>query len=122
MQQVNRLALFSLQLIEVIMSNNQDLTLIIEFIVTVPRDLWDGTELSFSNTDYSFYDADFISEVNDIVTASIKGETGVIFSNVDMVNDSFSEYGNTSPTNIMFGDYEAPITNESLYKIIEYGI
>lgn len=104
------------------MSNNQDLTLIIEFIVTVPRDLWDGTELSFSNTDYSFYDADFISEVNDIVTASIKGETGVIFSNVDMVNDSFSEYGNTSPTNIMFGDYEAPITNESLYKIIEYGI
>lgn len=102
--------------------NNQDLSIVIDFTVTVPRDLWDGVELSFSNTDYSLFDADFISEENDTVTASIKGEYGVIFSNSDRVNESFNEYGNTTPTNILFGEYIAPITSESIYRIIEHGI
>ena len=101
---------------------NQDLSLVIEFVITVPRDLWDGVELSFSNTDYSLYDADFISEENDIVTAKVLGEYLVICSNKDLVNDCFAELGNTNETNIMFGDYNSPIVNESLYKIIELGI
>ena len=103
--------------------NNQDLTLVIDFTVTVPRDLWDGTELSFSNTDYSLFDADFISEVNDIVTASIKLESSAIWSTPERAAKYFDEYSETMPEpSIKFNDYIAPVTDTKLYKIIEYGI
>ena len=103
--------------------NNQDLSIVIDFTVTVPRDLWDGVELSFSNTDYSLFDADFISEVNDIVTASIKLESSAIWSTPERAAKYFDEYSETMPEpSIKFNDYIAPVTDTKLYKIREYGI
>lgn len=105
------------------MSNNQYLTLVIEFIVTVPRDLWDNTELSFSNDDYSFYDADLISEVNDIVTASIVLESSAIWSTPERAAKYFDEYSETMPdAGIKFNEYLAPVTDTNLYKVREHGI
>lgn len=103
--------------------NNQDLSIVIDFTVTVPRDLWDGVELSFSNTDYSLFDADFSSEVNDIVTASIKLESSAIWTTPERAAMYFDEYSETMPEpSIKFNDYIAPVTDTKLYKIIEYGI
>jgi hypothetical protein len=102
---------------------NQDLSIVIEFIVTVPREIWDNVELSFSNTDYSFYDADFISEENDIVTASIKLETESFWSTPDRARTAFDEYSESLPNpRIVFFMYNAPVSNTALHKIREYGI
>ena len=104
------------------MSNNQDVTLVIEFIVTVPRDLWD-VELSYNENDYSFYDADLISEVNDIVTASIVLESSAIWSTPERAAKYFDEYSETMPdAGIKFNEYLAPVTDTNLYKVREYGI
>jgi hypothetical protein len=103
--------------------NNQDLTLVIEFIVTVPRDLWDNVELSFNENEYSFYDADLISEIDGIVTASIVLESIAISSTPERAAKYFDEYSETMPEpSIKFNDYIAPVTDTNLYKVREYGI
>lgn len=103
-------------------ANNQDLTYVVNFTVEVPREMWDNVELSY-NEEYSFYDADEISETNGIVTASIKLETGSFWSNVDRAkaayDDASESFANPS---IAFGDYKAIKTKSELYKIREYGI
>ena len=102
---------------------NQDLTVVVEFTVTLPREIWDAeTELTFTNSDYSFYDADFVSETDDIVTAKVMGAFGLVYSNPDQVKESFAEYGNTKETDIMFGDYKVEILKDDLYNIIKEGI
>jgi hypothetical protein len=104
------------------MPNNQDLTLVIEFIVTVPRDLWD-VELSYNENEYSFYDADLISEIDGIVTASIILESNAIWSTPERAAKYFDEYSETMPEpSIKFNDYIAPVTDTNLCKVREYGI
>lgn len=104
------------------MSNNQDLTLVIEFIVTVPRDLWD-VELSYNENEYSFYDADLISEIDGIVTASIVLESSAIWSTPERAAKYFDEYSETMPdAGIKFNEYLAPVTDTNLYKVREHGI
>lgn len=104
-------------------ANNQDLTYIINFTVTLPRNLWDNAELSFSNDDYSFYDADFISEVNDTVTASIKLESETFFSNIEHAKQYFIEYSETMPNpQIEFDGFKPYTISTTLYSVKEYGI
>jgi hypothetical protein len=104
-------------------ANNQDLTYVVNFTVEVPRDLWDNVELSYNEIEWSLYDSDFISEENDIVTASIKLETESFWSNVERAK---AAYDNASESfanpSIAFGDYKAIETKSELYKIREYGI
>lgn len=103
-------------------ANNQNLTYVVNFTVEVPVDLWENVELSY-NEEYSFYDADAISENNGIVTASIKLETESFWSNVERAK---AAYDNASESfanpSIAFGDYKAIETKSELYKIREYGI
>jgi hypothetical protein len=103
-------------------ANNQDLTFVVDFTVTVPREIWDNVELSY-NEEYSFYDADEISENNGIVTASIKLETESFWSTPDRARAAFDEYSESLPDpRIVFFMYNAPVSNTALYKIREYGI
>jgi hypothetical protein len=104
-------------------ANNQNLTYVVNFVVVVPADLWDNIELSFNQGEWSFYDADAISETDGIVTASIKLESASYWSNVERAkaayDDASESFANPS---IAFGDYKAIETKSELYTLREYGI
>jgi hypothetical protein len=106
-------------------ANNQNLTYVVNFTVVVPADLWDNVELelSFNLGEWTFYDADAISETDGIVTASIKLESASFWSNVGRAkaayDDASESFANPS---IAFGDYKAIETKSELYTIREYGI
>lgn len=103
--------------------NNQDLTYIIDFAITLPRDLWDNAELSFNESDYTFVDADFISENNNEVTASIKLESESFFSNIERAKQYFIEYSETMPNpQIEFDGFKPYTISTTLSDVKEYGI
>jgi hypothetical protein len=104
-------------------ANNQNLTYVVNFVVVVPADLWDNIELSFNQGEWSFYDADAISETDGIVTASIKLETESFWSTPDRAKASYDNASESfANPSIAFGDYKAIETKSELYTIREYGI
>lgn len=105
------------------MLKEQDLTYVVNFTVEVPVDLWENVDLTFNRNDWSFYDADFVSESDGIVTASIKLESESFWSTIDRAKAAYDDSSESfyEPA-IMFGDYKAIEIKSELYKVREYGI
>lgn len=105
------------------MPNNQNVTYVVDFTIVITRDTWDNLELTFNQCEYSFYDADLISENDGVVTVSIKLESNAFWSTPERAAKYFDEYSETMPEpSIQFGDNVQFVTDTKLYKIIEYGI
>lgn len=102
--------------------NLYDVQVIVKFIVTgITEAEWDTGEISFSNSDYSFYNADIERDAEDFTEAEIAifGQFCLVGSNVDMVEEAFAEYGNTVETDIYMDGRELKIIREELYHVTQ---
>lgn len=105
--------------------NNQDVTMVVDFTVAIDSRIWDDgdEEIIFKGNDgFTFFDADFISENDGVVIASVKGESDAVWSTPQRVTDNFDDISESFDTQIFFGSHPAAIMATSLYTVREYGI
>jgi len=107
-------------------NNNQDVTMVVDFTVVIDRLIWDGdadNDIIFKgNSDFTLYDAEFVSECNGLVTALVKGESAASWSTPERITENFDEISESFDVQIWFGEHPAEIQELSLYNVREYGI
>lgn len=94
----------------------------VDFTVKMPSFVWEGDEvITFSNDDYFFVDADFVSEEGDNVICKVTGEYFLSGDCRDNFKESWSWNGNEKYTDILVGDYVVTILNDDDYQLsLEY--
>ena len=100
------------------MSNQ--VTILVDFTVEIDSRIWDDgdEEITFNgSTGFGFYDASLISENDDIVTASVKGESHAVWSSSEQVRANFDDISKAFDVSIFFGDHPATIQSTILYGV-----
>ncbi len=91
----------------------------IDFTVKVDVNQWESDEgIIFTNDEYSFLDADFVSDAgnNDII-AKI---TGVLYFNgnvIDRFKENWAWHGNCTDTDILIGGEKVQIISDDSFEI-----